>query len=107
MTLDLDVLRTVVIAAQLGSFSRAAKEVGRSQGAVSQQLKRLEDQLGEQLFRKRGRGLVPTEAGDVLLAHARKMLRINDEAVAAVRGHSLEGSVRFGLPADFAEAWLP
>jgi DNA-binding transcriptional LysR family regulator len=48
-----------------------------------------------------------TEAGDVVLAYARRILDLNDEAVVAVRGRAIEGVVRFGLPADFAEAWLP
>jgi len=105
--LDLDVLRTLVRADELGSFHRASREVGRSQSAVSQQLHRLEDLLGEKLFRKNGRGLAPTESGEVVLGYARRMLDLNDEAVAAVRGQVLEGVVRFGLPGDFAESWLP
>ena len=100
--LDMDILRTLVLARQLGGFGRAAERVGRSQPAVSQQLRRLEDQIGEPLFRKSGRGLVPTEAGEVLLSYARRMLDLNDEAVTALRGRALAGEVRLGLPADFA-----
>ncbi|MEW6641158.1 MAG: LysR substrate-binding domain-containing protein [Pseudomonadota bacterium] len=106
MTLDLDVLRTLVAAEELGGFNRAADQVGRSQSAVSHQIRRLEDQLGETLYRKNGRGLALTEAGDVMLAYARKMLALNDDAVAAVRGVAVEGTVRFGLPSDLAETWL-
>lgn len=105
--LDMDTLRTLVLAQQLGGFGRAAERVGRSPPAVSQQLRRLEDQVGEPLFRKSGRGLVPTEAGEVLLSYARRMLDLNDEAVAALRGRALAGEVRLGLPADFSETWLP
>jgi DNA-binding transcriptional LysR family regulator len=105
--LDMDVLRTLVSAHELGTFQRAAVEVGRSQSAVSQQLRRLEEQVGEKLFQKRGRGLVPTEAGEVVLGYARRILGLNDAAVLAVRGQLLEGVVRFGLPGDFAESWLP
>jgi DNA-binding transcriptional LysR family regulator len=107
LNLDMDVLRTLAIAGELGSFRRAALRVGRSQSAVSQQLRRLEDQVGERLFRKHGRGLIPTEAGDVMLTYARRILGLNDEAIAAVRGHAVEELVRFGLPSDFAESWLP
>ena len=105
--LDLDVLRTLVVAERLGGFGRAAEFVGRSQSAVSQQVQRIESQLGVALFRKQGRGLVPTEAGEVLLAYARRLLGLNDETVAAVRGPALEGTVRFGLPGDLADGWLP
>ena len=105
--LDMAVLRTLVTAQQLGSFNRAAGQIGRSQSAVSQQIRKLEEQVGEPLFRKQGRDLVLTDVGEVVLAYARRILNLNDEAVAAVRGRAIEGVVRFGLPADFAEAWLP
>jgi DNA-binding transcriptional LysR family regulator len=107
INLDMDVLRTLVTAQQLGGFNRAAGQIGRSQSAVSQQIRKLESQVGEPLFRKQGRALVPTEAGDVVLAYARRILDLNDEAVVALRGRALDGAVRFGLPADFAETWLP
>jgi len=107
INLDMDVLRTLLVAQQLGSFSRAADRVGRSQSAVSQQIRKLEQQVGEPLFQKQGRGLALTDAGEVILAYARRILDLNDEAIAAVRGRAAEGQVRFGLPADFAETWLP
>jgi DNA-binding transcriptional LysR family regulator len=105
--LDIDILRTLVTAQSLGGFNRAAQRIGRSQSAVSQQVSRLEDRLGKQIFRKEGRGLVPTEAGDMLLAYARRILDLNDEAVAAVRGVAVGGSIRFGLQVDLTENWLP
>lgn len=107
INLDMAILRTLVTAQQLGNFNRAAEQIGRSQSAVSQQISKLEAQVGEPLFRKQGRDLVLTDAGEVVLAYARRILNLNDEAVAAVRGRAIEGLVRFGLPADFAEAWLP
>lgn len=105
--LDLDFLRTMVSAEDLGGMNRAAEHVGRSQSAVSQQMRKLEEKLGQQLFRKQGRGLELTEAGELLLQYARRMLSLNDEAVAALQSARLEGVVRFGLPSDFAESWLP
>lgn len=107
INLDMDVLRTLVTAQQLGSFNRAADRIGRSQSAVSQQIRKLEEQVGEPLFHKQGRQLVLTDAGEVVLAYARRILDLNDEAVAALRGRAVEGQVRLGLPADFAETWLP
>ena len=106
INLDLDVLRTLVTAQDLGGFNRAADRIGRTQSAVSQQIRRIEGQLGQALYRKNGRGVALTEAGDVMLAYARKMLELNDDAVAAVRGVAVEGTVRFGLPSDLAETWL-
>jgi DNA-binding transcriptional LysR family regulator len=76
--MDLDVLRTFVTAQEFGGFNRAAEQVGRTQSAVSQQIRRLEEQLGQPLYRKNGRGLALTEAGDVMLRYARKILELND-----------------------------
>lgn len=105
--LDMDALRTLVATQQLGGLNRAAERIGRSQSAVSQQMRKLEEQVGEPLFRRRGRGLILTESGDLILSYARRILDLNDEAIRAVRGASVEGVVRFGLPGDFAETWLP
>jgi DNA-binding transcriptional LysR family regulator len=107
LNLDMDVLRTLVAAQQLGGFNRAASQVGRSQSAISQQIHKLEERVGQPLFRKQGRGLALTEAGEIVLAYARRILDLNDEAVAALRGVAINGVVRFGLPGDFAETWLP
>ncbi|WP_454721148.1 MULTISPECIES: LysR substrate-binding domain-containing protein [Cupriavidus] len=104
---DLDVLRTFVVGMELGSFARAAGRLGRSTSAVSAQLKKLEEQAGTAIFRKAGRGLALTEAGETMLAYARRLLELNDEAAAAVNGVALEGWVRFGLQQDFGETLLP
>jgi DNA-binding transcriptional LysR family regulator len=105
--LDIDILRTLATAYRLGSFNRAAEALGRSQSAISQQIHKLEDRVGHKLFRKRGRGLELTESGEVLLGYARRILELNDEAIASLAGASVAGSVRIGLPGDFAEKWLP
>jgi DNA-binding transcriptional LysR family regulator len=105
--LDIDFLRTLASAEDLGGMNRAAERVGRSQSAVSQQMRKLEEKIGQRLFRKQGRGLVLTEPGELLLKYARRILALNDEAIAALHGSGLEGAVRFGLPSDFAETWLP
>lgn len=104
--LDIDLLRTLVTGVELGSFGRAAERLGRSQSAVSLQMRRLEEQVGRTLLRKEGRGLVPTEAGELLLSYARRLLALNDEAVGAVAESSVEGVVRVGVPQDLPEGWL-
>ena len=104
---DLDVLRTFTTGVALGSFVRAADRLGRSTSAVSAQLKKLESQAGTPLLRKSGRGLVLTEAGEILLAYARRLLDLNDEAAAAVSGSPLHGLVRLGLQEDLGETLLP
>ena len=105
--LDMDVLRTLAVAMDLGGFAKAADRLGRSQSAVSLQMRKLEDRVGRALFRRQGRGLALTDAGDVVLGYARRILELNDQAVAAARGVSLDGSVRFGVPQDFGDTWLP
>ncbi|HEX7841437.1 MAG TPA: LysR substrate-binding domain-containing protein [Kofleriaceae bacterium] len=105
--LDLDVLRTLVFAVDLGGFARAARRVGRTQSAVSLQMRRLEESAGQPLFTRAGRSFALTTAGEQVLGYARRLLAINDEAVAAVRGTRLACPVRLGVLADFAETWLP
>jgi DNA-binding transcriptional LysR family regulator len=105
--LDMDVLRTLAVAMDLGGFGKAAERLGRSQSAVSLQMRRLEERVGRPLFRREGRGLALTDAGDVVLGYARQILELNDQAVAAARGIAIGGSVRFGVPQDFGDSWLP
>ncbi|WP_243042825.1 LysR substrate-binding domain-containing protein [Dyella sedimenti] len=103
---DLDVLRSFVTGVELGSFAKAADRLGRSTSAVSAQLKKLEEQAGTPVLRKSGRGMALTEAGETMLAYARRLLELNDEAAAALRGAELEGWVRLGLQEDFGESLL-
>jgi DNA-binding transcriptional LysR family regulator len=107
VTFDLDVLRSFVTGMELGSFARAADRLGRSTSAVSAQLKKLEDQAATPIFRKSGRGLALTEAGETMLGYARRLLELNDEAASAIHDVELEGWVRLGLQEDFGEAVLP
>ncbi|MGL6018506.1 MAG: LysR substrate-binding domain-containing protein [Gibbsiella quercinecans] len=107
ITFDLDDLRSYVTGIELGSFAKAADRLGRSTSAVSAHLKKLEQQVGVPILRKSGRGMVMTEAGETLLGYARRLLELNDEAITAVRGLDLQGSVRLGLQEDFGETFLP
>ncbi|WP_415872555.1 LysR substrate-binding domain-containing protein [Burkholderia ubonensis] len=104
---DIAALRSLVAGIDLGSFAKAADRVARSSSAVSAQIRKLEEQAGTPLFVKSGRGLALTDAGDAMLRYARRMIELNDEAAAAVRGVSLDGWVRIGLQEDFGEAILP
>ena len=76
LNFDIAFLRSYVAGIELGSFARAADKVGRSTSAVSAQLKKLEEQAGMPLFRKDGRGLALTPAGEVLLGYARRLLEL-------------------------------
>src|SRR5262245_32901348 len=91
--LDLALLQTLVALDQAGTLARAADKVGRTQSAVSLQMQRLEQSLGLELFDRRGRALAFTEAGLAMLEYARRLLDLNRDAVAAVRGHRVAGQV--------------
>ena len=105
--LDLDVLRTLVAIADGGSFSAAADRIGRTQSAVSMQIRRLEEATGKRLFDRGTRHVRATPAGESLLGHARRMLRLEEEAWAALVEPDLSGRVRLGIPDDYAYALLP
>ncbi|MEC4722042.1 LysR substrate-binding domain-containing protein [Noviherbaspirillum sp. CPCC 100848] len=105
--LELDVLKTFAAGIDVGSFARAAEKVGRSQSAVSLQMKKLEEQLNIAIFEKQGRSLALTAAGKTLYDYAKRMLELNEEAVGAVRGIAVDGEVRFGMSVDFENTWLP
>lgn len=108
VNLDMDVLRTFVTGMDLGSFAKAADRLGRSPSAISLHLRKLEDQVGQPIVRKQGRALSLTEAGEILMAYARRILDLNDEARLALGDLAeMEGWVRVGVPQDFAETWLP
>jgi DNA-binding transcriptional LysR family regulator len=102
MTFDMDCLRAFVLIAETMSFSRAAASVGRSQSTISQQISKLEVQLGKRLFiRRKGRVLALTTDGSRLLEYAGRMLQLNDEAYSSISGDALSGFVRLGVPLDF------
>ena len=105
--LAIDLLRCFSIVAETGALSRAADRVGRSQAAVSMQMKRLEEIVGQPLLNRTGRGVSLTAHGERLLTHARRILRSHDDALAELSGRSLTGTLRFGCPDDYADAFLP
>ena len=105
--LDVALLRTLVAVSELGTFARAAVRIGRSESAVSLQLGKLEEQIGRPLFLRTGRNMALSDAGEVLVSYARRMIELNDETLIAAAGASIEGTVRLGVPQDFADIWLP
>src|SRR6266702_1591792 len=82
--LDLDTLRAFSIVHEVGGLTQAADRLGRTPSAISLQIKRLQDDLGTRLFRKRGRGLTVTEAGELVLTYALRILAVHDELMDAI-----------------------
>lgn len=105
--LDLDQLRTFVAVVDTGSFTRAADEVHKTQSAVSMQIRRLEERLGVELFERGGRAVRLSDEGAKLLTYARRMLRLSQDVLCAFDEDTIEGTVRIGLPDDYAERFLP
>ncbi|PZA11633.1 LysR family transcriptional regulator [Rhodopseudomonas palustris] len=105
--LDLELLRSFVSVVEAGGFTRAGERVHKTQSTVSQQIKRLEDDLGQQLLDRSGKEVLPTEAGERLLSYARRLLALAEEARDVVGRPTTEGAVRLGIPEDFALYRLP
>src|ERR1700730_9899429 len=100
--LDLELLRSFVSVVDSGGVSRAGDRVHRTQSTVSQQIKRLEDDIGQPLLIRSGKDVTPTEAGERLLSYARRLLSLAEEARDVVTRPGNEGAVRLGGPRDFA-----
>ncbi|ANC93006.1 LysR family transcriptional regulator [Azospirillum humicireducens] len=105
--LDTDLLRAFVAVADSASFTRAGERLGRTQAAVSQQVRRLEDTVGKRVFERDTHGVRMTRDGEVLLAYARRMLTLNDEVMALMHRGPAVASVRIGTPDDYATMLLP
>lgn len=101
-----DLLRSFVTVVDLGGFTRAAQALGRTQPAISLQIRRLEELLQTKLIRTARRQFALTDAGVALGPYARQMLRLNDDIVAYFAESALAGWIRVGVPTDFSHAFL-
>ena len=104
--LDLELLNTFTVVVDEGGFKNAAARLFRSQAAVSMQIKRLEEQAGSCLMQRSNQGITLTEAGRTLLHYAEQFLSLNNEALSALGESPLRGKVHFGVPTDYAQAFL-
>lgn len=105
--LDTDVLRTFVAIAECGSFTRAARQVFRTPSALSMQIKRLEETLGQALFVREARQVRLTPEGEVLLGYGRRLLSLNEEAVTQFLAPKVAGRLGFGTTDDVGSRILP
>lgn len=94
---DLDQLRSFVAVVEAGSLTAGAPQVFRSQSAVSEQIRKLEEFTGVALLERGKKGVLPTPGGRRLLAHARTLLSLSDRALDDVRGVTLEGELRLAI----------
>lgn len=105
--LDSDLLRTFLAVAETGNLTRAGEMVGRTQSAVSLQIKRLEEVVGATLFERGPRGVSLNEAAVPLVAQARRIVTLLDEASRTLKGPALDGPVRIGVPEEYSHNILP
>lgn len=98
--LDPRLLRTFVAIADSGSFTHAAARLHSTQSTISQHLSRLEGALAESLIDRTSRPVMPTAAGERLLAYARRLLALQDEALQSLRDVKRTASLRIGVPDD-------
>ena len=107
-TLNPELLRAFQLIADGHSFTQAAEQLGRTQSAVSMQIKRLEDLLGQPvLSRGKGGGITLTPHGRYLLPRVRQILALNDEVITTFRAPLISGRVRLGTPDDYALSHIP
>ena len=99
--LDSDLLRTFVAVADSGNFTRASESIGRTQSAVSMQIKRLEEIVGELLFERGSRGVRLSRRGESLIINARRIVGLLDETAASLKTAPLAGRVRIGIPEEY------
>src|SRR3954453_8477358 len=105
--LDPDLLRAFVAVADQRSFTRAAALLNRTQSAVSMQIKRLEERLGAELFKRNKAHVELSAAGEGLLGYARRILTLNEEAVGSLAERKIEGVVRLGVMDDYGSCIIP
>ncbi|MEP4981483.1 LysR substrate-binding domain-containing protein [Ascidiaceihabitans sp.] len=106
VNLPTELLRTFVTVIEVESYTHAATLLGRTQPAISLQMKRLEDLVGQPLVMRKGRGVRLTERGDALIGHARQILRLNDLAISQFGNDADTKRLRIGLPVDFGVRML-
>jgi DNA-binding transcriptional LysR family regulator len=102
VNLSTELLRAFITVVEVASFTRAAEILGRTQPAISLQIKRLEDTVGYALIARNGKEISLTERGEALAIHARQILRLNDLAVAQFEQTDPSAKLRVGLPVDYA-----
>jgi DNA-binding transcriptional LysR family regulator len=101
-----DLLRAFVAIIDLRGYTRAGEQLGRTQPAISLQMKRLQEQLGVSLFTKDG-GAQLSEQGELVAGYARQILALNDEMMLKLSSRESKGKLRLGIPNDYADHFLP
>lgn len=105
--IDIDLIRAFQTVYETGSFSHAADRLGRTQSAISQQIRKLEELLGNDVFIRTKGSITLTSEGEILLPYARQIITLNDEAFGRISKPDISGTIRLGAPEAFAQNHLP
>lgn len=105
--IDMTIVRAFLTVAETGSVTKTARLLNLSQGAISQQVKRLEELSGEALFIRQGGRLILAPHGRNVLAAAQQYASANDDLAAALRLRAYQGEVKFGAPYDIIGSYTP
>lgn len=104
--LDIDLLRCFATVADRGGFTAAGQALGLTQSAISLKIKRLEEVVRKRVLDRTSRSLSLTRDGETLLAYARRMLALNDEAVRRMIAPPVAGRLRLGVADHFVPQHL-
>jgi DNA-binding transcriptional LysR family regulator len=109
MSIHIDTLflKSFISVAEIGTFSGAAELMGRTQSAISLQIKKLESMLGCQLFIRFARNAELTTQGEIFLGYAKRIVELEREAYRNLKDLDVEGEITFGVPEDFATHYMP
>jgi DNA-binding transcriptional LysR family regulator len=105
--LPMECLRSFVTVTEVNGFTQAGRLLGRTQPAISLQIKKLEELVGASLFVRGGARLDLTPTGERMLDYSRQILALNDEALTELSAPTISGRIRFGIPSEFATILLP
>ena len=105
--MDIEALKSFLAFVETGSFTRAAKQINRTQSAFSAQMKKLERELRVNLFEKEGRNLVLSEAGSALRSQAEKLVALHGDTLRQVQRYENKRPFRLGCPEDYNDTVLP
>lgn len=104
--LDLNLLNTFKAIAECHSLTQASLRLNKTQAAISIQLKKLEELTGCKLIERGYHKAELTQDGEVLLQYARRLLSLSNEAINVLNAEEVRGTVRFGIPDDYASLIL-